>query len=109
MLLDNKLNLIKYQGTMNFIAGLFLEETETEKKHYFGFMRTEAPSIVINNEGEHTFDFSGAQVTFLDRYQEIFEARGKIFGKGNKLFYLILIKPEEFDSMYRLLECIYND
>ena len=47
MLSDNrKLTLIKYQGTVNFIAGLFIEETE--KKHYFGFMPTETPTISIN-------------------------------------------------------------
>ena len=108
MLLDNrKLTLIKYQGTTNFIAGLFFEETK--KEHYFGFMRTEVPSIVINNKGEYATDFSGARVTFVDRYQAIFEVRGKVFGKDSKLFFLILIKPEEFDSMYRLLECIYDD
>ena len=108
MLLDNKkLTLIKYQGTTNFIAGLFLEETK--KEYYFGFMRTETPSIIISNEGEYADDLSGARVTFVDRYQAIFEVRGKVFGKDSKLFYLILIKPEEFDSMYKLLECIYDE
>ena len=108
MLLDNrKLTLIKYQGTPHFIAGLFLEETK--KEYYFGFMRTETPSIIINNEGEYATDFSEARVAFVDRYQAIFEARGKIFSKDDKLFYLILIKPEEFDSMYKLLGCIYDE
>lgn len=107
--MDNrKLTLIKYQGTSHFIAGLFLEETE--KKHYFGFMQTETPSIIFNNEGDYSTDHLGARITFVNRYQATFEARGKVFGKyDNKLFYLIPIKPEEFDSMYRLLECIYNE
>ena len=108
MLLGNKkLTLIKYQGTVHFIAGLFLEETE--KEHYFGFMRTETPSIIINNEGDYATNFSGERITFVDRYQAIFEARGKVFGKDSKLFHLISIKPEEFDSMYKLLECIYDE
>ena len=108
MLLDNKkLTLIKYQGTAYFIAGLFLEETE--KKHYFGFMPTETPSIIFNNEGDYAADLSGVRITFVDRYQATFEVRGKVFGKDSKLFYLIPIKPEEFESMYKLLECIYND
>ena len=106
MLSDNrKLILIKYQGTSNFTAGLFFEETE--KKYYFGFMQTESPSIAINNDGEYATDKVGAKILFVDRYQIIFEAKGKTFGKG-KMFFLLPIKPEEFDSMYKLLECVWE-
>ena len=105
--MDNKkLTLIKYQGTKNFIAGLFFEEKE--KKHYFGFMRTEVPSITISNEGEYATDFSGIPIVFVDRYQATYSVKGKAFGKDSKLFLLIPIKPEEFNSMYKLLECIYD-
>lgn len=98
--------MIKYQGTLNFIVGLFFEETE--EKHYFGFMPTEIPSITINNEGDYAIAFSGRALFFVDKYQTIFEAKGKTFGKNGKMFSLILIDPDEFDSLYKLLECIYE-
>lgn len=108
MLSDNrKLTLIKYQGTLNFIAGLFIEETE--KKHYFGFMPTETPTISIDNDGNFAINELGVRISFIDRYFTIFEAKGKTFGKGEKMYSLISIKPEEFDSLYKLLECIYDD
>ena len=108
MLLDNKkLTLIKYQGTVKFIAGLFFEETA--KEYFFGFMPTEIPTIITNNNGDYAINELGAKILFVDKYQTIFEARGKTFGKSEKLFSLIRIKPEEFDSMYKLLECIWND
>ena len=108
MLLDNKkLTLIKYKGTKNFIAGLFFEETE--KKHYFGFMRTHEPSLNINNEGEYADDLFGSRMTFVDRYCIAFEVKGKTFGKNEKMFSLIHIEEKEFDSMYKLLECIYDE
>ena len=104
-MLDNKkLTLIKYQGTSKFIAGLFFEETE--KKYYFGFMSTENPSITINNNGDYISDEIGAKIFFIDRYQLIFEAKGRPFGKNETMFSLIPIKPEEFDSLYKLLECV---
>ena len=107
MLLDNrKLTLIKYQGTVNFIAGLFIEETE--KKYYFGFMPTETPTISINNDGCFATNEFGARICFIDRYSTAFEAKGKTFGKGEKMYSLISIKPEEFDSLYKLLECVWE-
>lgn len=106
--MDNKkLTLIKYQGTVKFIAGLFFEETA--KEHFFGFMPTETPTVTTTNNGDYAIDGLGARILFVDKYQTIFEARGKTFGKNEKLFSLIQIKPEEFDSMYKLLECIWND
>ena len=108
MLLDNKkLTLIKYQGTVKFIAGLFFEETA--KEYFFGFMPTETPTVTTTNNGDYAFDELGAKILFVDKYQTIFEARGKTFGKSEKLFSLIRIKLEEFDPMYKLLECIWND
>lgn len=107
MLSDNrKLTLIKYQGTLNFIAGLFFEETE--KKYYFGFMPIITPTISINNNGDYATDKMGAKLFFVDRYQTVFEAKGKTFGKNEKMFSLLPIKPEEFDSMYKLLECVWE-
>ena len=83
MLLDNrKLTLIKYQGTLNFIAGLFIEETE--KEYFFGFMPTEEPSITISNDGDYAINELGAKMLFVDRYQTVFEAKGKTFGKVEK-------------------------
>lgn len=106
--MDNrKLTLLKHQGTLNFIAGLFLEETE--KKHYFGFMPTETPSIAFNNESDYATAFSGARIALVDKYQAVFEAKGKTFGKNEKMFSLIPIELNEFDSLYKLLECIYDD
>ena len=91
--MDNKkITLIKYQGAKNFIAGLFFEETE--KKYYFGFMRTHEPSININNEGEYADDFFGNQITFVDRYCITFEVKGKTFGKNENIFSLINIKSD---------------
>jgi hypothetical protein len=101
-----KLTLIKYQGTPNFIAGLFTEKAE--KKYYFGFMLTEEPSITIGNDGDYAINGFGAKMLFVDRYQTVFEAKGKTFGENGKMFFLISIKPEEFDSMYKLLECVWE-
>jgi hypothetical protein len=107
MLSDNrKLTLIKYQGTLNFVAGLFFEETE--KEYYFGFMSTEEPSITISNNGDYAINDLGAKMLFVDRYQAVFEVKGKTFGKVEKMFSLIPIKPEEFDSLYKLLECVWE-
>jgi hypothetical protein len=107
ILLDNrKLTLIKYQGTLNFIAGLFIEETA--KEYFFGFMPTETPTIITNNNGDYAINELGAKILFVDKYQTIFEVKGKTFGKSEKLFSLIRIKPEEFDSMYKLLECVWE-
>lgn len=107
MLLGNKkLTLIKYQGTLNFIAGLFIEETE--KKHYFGFMPTETPTISINNYGRCAENDFGVRLAFIDKYQTVFEVRGKTFGGNEKMFSLFPIKPEEFDSLYKLLECVWE-
>ena len=106
--MDNKkLTLIKYQGTVKFIAGLFFEETS--KEHFFGFMPTEIPTIITANNGDYAINELSARIPFIDKYQTIFEARGKTFGNSEKLFSLIRIKPEEFESMYKLLECIWND
>ena len=105
--MDNrKLTLIKYQGTPNFIAGLFFEGTE--KKHYFGFMPTETPTISVDNNGCSAINEFGARINFIDKYQTVFEAKGRTFGKGEKMFSLIPIKPEEFDSLYKLLECVWE-
>ena len=108
MSLDNrKLTLIKYQGTPNFIAGLFFEEAE--KKHYFGFMPTETPTIsVVDNNGCFATNEFGARINFIDKYQTVFEAKGKAFGKDEKMFSLFSIEPEEFDSLYKLLECVWE-
>ena len=110
-MLDNrKLTLIKYQGTVKFIAGLFFEETS--KEHFFGFMPTEIPTVTTTttNDGDYTINEPGTKIFFVDKHQTIFEVeiKGKLFGNG-KMFSLISIKPEEFDSMYKLLECIWND
>ena len=106
--MDNrKLTLIKYQGTVNFIAGLFIEEAE--EKHYFGFMPTETPTISINNDDYFAENNFGTRIAFIDKYQTVFEVKGKTFGKSEKMFSLFPIKPKEFDSLYKLLECIYND
>lgn len=108
MLLDNfKLKLIKYQGTTTFIAALLFEERE--KEYYFGFMPTESPVFNITNEEEYAYNINEIPLLVLDKYQTSFEVKGKTFGKSEKLFSLIRIKPEEFDSMYKLLECIWND
>ena len=105
--MDNKkLTLIKYQGTLNFIAGLFIEETE--KEYYFGFMPTETPTIAIENNSDYAIDGSGVKILFRDRYQTVFKVRGKTFGNDEKMFFLIKIKPEEFDSLYKLLECVWE-
>lgn len=105
--MDNrKLTLIKYQGTLNFIAGLFIEETE--KEYFFGFMPTETPAITIENNGDYTINGLGEKILFVDRYQTIFEARGKTFGKNGKMFSLIKIKPEEFESMYKIWERVWE-
>lgn len=105
---DNfKLKLIKYQGTTTFIAALLFEEKE--KEYYFGFMPTESPVFNITNEEEYAYDIKKVPLLVLDKYQTSFEVKGKTFGKDKKLYSLILIKPEEFNSLYKLLECVYGN
>lgn len=107
MLLDNrKLTLIKYQGTLNFIAALLFEEKE--KEYYFCFMPIENPIFNITNKEEHVYDINKVPLFILDKFQASFEVKGKTFGKDKKMFSLIKIKPEEFDSMYKLLECVWE-
>lgn len=109
MLLVNNVNLklIKYQGTCSFIAGLF--QDKVDEKYYFGFFPTDEPALSITNNGEYAYDKFEVPLLMIDNYQAIFEVKGRTFGKDKKLFYLLLIKPEEFDSLYKLLECIYDD
>ena len=71
-------------------------------------MPTETPAISINNGGCFATNEFGARISFVDRYQTVFEAKGKTFGKDEKMFSLISIKPEEFDSLYKLLECVWE-
>lgn len=107
MLLDNcnpKLKLIKYQGTNSFIA--ILVQDEKDEKYYFSFLPTENPMLTVNNEEEYTYDIKKIPLLTFDKYQVTFEVKGKTFGKDKKLYYLIPIKPEEFDSLYKLLECV---
>lgn len=107
MLLDNlKFKLIKYQGTNSFIA--ILVQDEKDEKYYFSFLPTESPTLNVNNEEEYAYSIREVPLLTFDRYQVTFEAKGKTFGKDKKLYYLIPIKPEEFDSMYKLLECVWE-
>ena len=110
MLLDKEMILVKYQGTKKFIAGLFYskEEKEPLKKYYFGFARTTEPTIFIANETECFTDL-GSPIARLGERKMTFSVESMPFGKHDKLFCLIPIESEEFDSMYKLLECIYND
>ena len=111
MLLDNKkITLVKYQGTRKFIAGLFYskEEKEPLKKYYFGFARTTEPIISIADETECFSTLSGP-ITRLGERKMTFSAESVPSGAHDRLFCLISIEPEEFDSMYKLLECIYNE
>lgn len=111
MLLDDKkITLVKYQGTRKFIAGLFYsrEEKEPLKEYYFGFARTTEPIISITDETE-CFAALGQQITRLGERKITFSAESVPSGAHDRLFCLISIEPEEFDSMYKLLECIYDD
>ena len=107
MLLDNfNFKLIKYRGTNSFIA--ILVQDKKDEKYYFSFLPTENPTLIVRNEEEWTYDIKEAPLLAFDKYQVTFEAKGKTFGKDKKLYYLIPIKPEEFDSLYKLLECVWE-
>ena len=109
MLLDNKKIIsIKYQGTRTFIAGLFCEKSENGEKYFFGFTPTKEPVISINDNEEEFFS-RGLPITRIGERRISFSVEGIPTGKTQKVFSLISIKPEEFDSLYKLLECIYND
>lgn len=88
------------------MAALLFEEKE--KEYYFCFMPTENPVFNITNEGEYVYNINKVPLFALDNFQAVFEAKGKTFGKNKKLYCLILIKPEEFDSMYKILECVWE-
>lgn len=110
MLLDNKkMILVKYQGTKKFIAGLFYskEEKEPLRKYYFGFARTTEPIISITDETE-CFTALGRQITRLGERKMTFSVESLSFGAHDKLFCLIAVEPEEFDSLYKLLECVWE-
>lgn len=110
MLLDNKkITLVKYQGTRKFVAGLFYskEEKESLKKYYFGFARTTEPIISISDETEY-FTALGQQITRLGERKMTFSVESVPSGTHDRLFCLIAIEPEEFNSMYKLLECVWE-
>ena len=109
MLLDNKKIIsIKYQGTRTFIAGLFCEKSEEGEKYFFGFTPTKEPVISINDNEEEFFSM-GLPITRIGERRIGFSVEGIPAGKHRKIFSLISINPEEFDSLYKLLECIYDD
>ena len=110
MLLDNKeITLIKYRGTQTFVAGLFREKGEKNEKYFFGFTPTKEPVISINDNEEELWTSRGIPITRLGERQISFSVEGILAGKRKRIFSLIYINPDEFDSMYKLLECIYDE
>ena len=108
--MDNKkITLVKYQGTRKFVAGLFYskEEKEPLKKYYFGFARTTDPSISITDKTECSTAL-GRQTIRLGERKMTFSVESTPLDAHDKLFCLISIKPEEFDSLYKLLECVWE-
>ena len=107
---NKKITLVKYQGTRKFIAGLFYskEEKEPFRKYYFGFARITEPTISITDETE-CFTTLGDPITRLGERKMTFSTESLPSGAHDRLFCLISIEPKEFDSMYKLLECIYDE
>lgn len=105
--MDTKFDIIKYQGTNNFLAAL-LCESET-KKYYFWFMPTKKPVIELNHETDYAYSALNFPLMTFDKDQISFIAEGIPFGKNKQIFSLMAIEATEFNTLCKLLECIYDD
>lgn len=99
------LKIIKYQATNKFLA--LLIHNEKNEKYYFGFMKTEEPKIIFENNGDYARDYTGAKLLWVDKIELTLSVKAK--NMEQRLYSLIEINPSEFDSMYKLLELIFND
>ena len=106
---DIKLSMIKYKGTSNFFSALLYDSSKEEENYYFYFMPTEKPNIEIKHETEYAYSAFNIPLMTLDKDAIRFTANGIPFVGNKKIFTLIKIKKSEFDSMYKLLECIYDE
>lgn len=92
---------VHYRGTNNFIAALLYDDTI--KANYFGFALTENPEVVL--EGDK-YKYHHLDIIFEEKMS--FNIKVRPIGKDKKNYILIKIDPSEFDSMYKLLESIYE-
>lgn len=98
------LKVVKYQGTNNFFAALI----EEEEKYYFFFIKTSSLEINFENEERYAIGNHGEKLPLIDKIEMYISTKAIPSSKGT-LYHLIEIKESEFDSMYKLLECIYDD
>lgn len=100
------LKIIKYQATNKFLALLIFDEKN--EKYYFEFMKTEEPKIILENNVDYARDdYAGAKLFWFDKIELTLSVKAK--NMGQRLYSFIEINPSEFDSMYKLLELIFND
>ena len=102
------LEVIKYKGTNKFIAALVRQIEEKTENYFFFFMKTAKPEFILNQEQEYAYGLKGQKLCSFDRQNITFSIESGFINE-DKLFYLIKIQPSEFDSLYNLLECVWND
>lgn len=98
------LKIIKYQGTNNFFAALFKEE----EKYYFFFVKSSPLEINFEDDSVYATNFYEEKLFPIDKKKLSISFEAIPFLK-NKIYSIIEIKESEFDSMYKLLECVYGN
>ena len=98
------MDFIKYQGTNNFFAALVKEE----EKYYFFFIKTSSLEINFENEEIYAMGSNGEKLFPIDKIEMYISLKAMPSLKGT-LYHFIEIKESEFDSMYKLLECVYGN
>ena len=102
------LEVIKYKGTNKFIAALVKQIEEKTENYFFFFMKTTKPEFIFDQEQECAYGLKGQKICSFDRWNIIFSIESGII-TNDKLPVLMQIQPSEFDSLYNLLECVYDE
>lgn len=102
------LEVIKYKGTNKFIAVLVKQIEEKTENYFFFFMKTVKPELILDEEQEYIYNLNGQKLCSFNKRNVTFSIESD-FINNDKLFTLMKIQPSEFDSLYNLLECVWND
>ena len=71
-------------------------------------MKTTKPEFIYGQEQEYAYGSKGQKICSFDRKNIIFSIESGII-TNDKLPVLMQIQPSEFDSLYNLLERVWND
>lgn len=101
------LEIVKYQGTNNFLT-ILLKQKEYEK-YYFVFMKTHEPQVEVNVAEIPAIGKQEQTLMFFDENNLSFSVEGKTWGKDKRIYGMLEIKRSDFDSLYKLLESVWNE